>query len=892
MAKRRQAALPSEPPQKRQTRSSGPPEQTPSLSYSDHPRSNRNRSFAPVQTTYDPRQQKLRVIRKPAVPSLESQSVYFNISDDLSRNDDARKELCKNMKIKVKETITAAEGAVNGRELAEAEFVSIVREAGEEMGLGRGNDKKGLIVTQLEPSRRPGAWKLVTDHRTLGTVDEKDFNLDVITNQRLETSVPPTQRSTSYERAISSMNNIALRGLSLLTALSSLAADALFPRTNSRWNETFLLEINKYRKPLRKIVYDDHVKVVLRNYSYGTLVRCRRRQAGAFTDEISIGTTGTRLAEVVEIYEGLMESQESGELSWEEVKRVQEEWKAGRPPSRMSKKQLRMESKAESGAMVQRVMKSVRIATEENDQYRHASPKQRETLSKHIVKKYVSTEVVENNVGGATKKQRMETIRSCLTGETLLSLPASGTARQAREFVANSEGTVSIDHLDQMVIGLVNGEVIPVMNSKLNLGPISPQLNMFKYRWPCSQLAFMFAGISISDGTNGVTNDNTSLLAFHSRLLKLSKAAYKCHRMPCPRHLRGTLPVSRIKDVLSANTAILKLLGIKFATDLPTFDDYLEHMGITAEDFDEFANEQLQQMSDEEFLETGAQLDIDSNPPVRPGNKLNSAVTPAFREQIREVSKSIDGELKDKYNMTFKKTREGEGSGIIALTSNGTESVGDVCRLLLKWAKSNLREDYGFGGDNPWVTLYANSICFVADSILVKRKYDSFDASTKVFFHDPINPGLPLDLPPDSKHPFMPSISSHDHPKHRHGWKDNVPVIQDLTFKGWSASRNTMRLSTAASNLGDGQGNSTAIMHNRESLRKSIEFFRNIPETGYDSFLKTLFDPSPAGNTFVDTILTGINNINASRTFAPPPSADASMKRLEKRNEMEEDEGN
>lgn len=80
-------------------------------------------------------------------------------------------------------------------------------------------------------------------------------------------------------------------------------------------------------------------------------------------------------------------------------------------------------------------------------------------------------------------------------------------------------------------------------------------------------------------------------------------------------------------------------------------------------------------------------------------------------------------EFKDNYNMVFKKTREGEGSGIIALTSNGTEvrpstsltsysraliglrtlrqSVGDVCRLLLKWSKFPLREDYGFGGDNP-----------------------------------------------------------------------------------------------------------------------------------------------------------------------------------------------
>ncbi|GAA5908658.1 uncharacterized protein JCM6883_004129 [Sporobolomyces salmoneus] len=824
------------------------------------------------------------------------------------------------MKIKVKERITAAEGAVAGRELNETEFEAIVRDAGEELGLGRGNDKRGLVVAHLEPSSRPGAWKVATGSSHQGTVEEEDFRLDVITNQRLETSVPPTQRSTSYERAISSLNNIALRGLSLLTALSSLAADERHPRADSRWNETFLLEVNKYRKPLRKIIYDDHVQVFLRNYSYQIQCHCVRRQAGVYTAEISFADrTGTRSAEVAEIYEGFLELQESGELSWEEVMRVQEEWKAGRipRPGMSLEEELRRESKAESSAMSERVKRSVTRATNRIDQYRGASIKQRESLTSHIVRKYVSTEVVDDNAGGGSKKQRMETIRSCLTGEPLLSLPASGTVREVREWVANSDGKflrlfsasssrssasiltflsgtvglVSIDHFDQIVIGLVNGEVIPVMNSELNLGPVSLQLNFFKYRWPCTLLSFMFAGISISEGTNGIVNENAPLLESHSRLLKLSKAAYKCHRIPCPRYLRGTLPVSRIKDVLLANTRILELLGVNFATPLPTFDDYLEHMGITADDFDEFANEQLQQMSDDEFLETGAQLDIDSNPPVRPGMKLNNVIPPGFEVEIRKLSESLDREFKDNYNMVFKKTREGEGSGIIALTSNGTESVGDVCRLLLKWSKFPLREDYGFGGDNPWVTLYANSICFVADSILVKRKYDSFDASTKVFFHDPINPGLPLDLPPDSKHPFMPSISSNDHPRHRHGWKANVPVIQDLTFKGWSASRNTMRLSTAASNLGDGRGNSTAIKHNRETLRKSIEFFRNIPETGYDSFIKTLLDPSPAGNTFIDTILTGINNIDASRTFAPPPSADASMKRVEKMNEMEEDEG-
>lgn len=65
-------------------------------------------------------------------------------------------------------------------------------------------------------------------------------------------------------------------------------------------------------------------------------------------------------------------------------------------------------------------------------------------------------------------------------------------------------------------------------------------------------------------------------------------------------------------------------------------------MGITADDFDEFANEQLQQMSDDEFLETGAQLDIDSNPPVRPGMKLNNVIPPGFEVEIRKLSESLD----------------------------------------------------------------------------------------------------------------------------------------------------------------------------------------------------------------------------------------------------------
>lgn len=73
--------------------------------------------------------------------------------------------------------------------------------------------------------------------------------------------------------------------------------------------------------------------------------------------------------------------------------------------------------------------------------------------------------------------------------------------------------------------------------------------------------------------------------------------------------------------------------------------------------------------------------------------------------------------------MTFNKTREGEGAGIIALTSNGTEvrffdslvpdprklinlvilgqSVQNVCQLLLKWHKSELKDRLGLHGQNP-----------------------------------------------------------------------------------------------------------------------------------------------------------------------------------------------
>lgn len=80
----------------------------------------------------------------------------------------------------------------------------------------------------------------------------------------------------------------------------------------------------------------------------------------------------------------------------------------------------------------------------------------------------------------------------------------------------------------------------------------------------------MFAGMSIAEETNGVVEDNTALLESHSRLLKMAKAAYKSHRMPCPRYLRSTLPVSRIKDVLVVNTSILELLDVEFAMPLPS----------------------------------------------------------------------------------------------------------------------------------------------------------------------------------------------------------------------------------------------------------------------------------------------------------------------------------
>lgn len=47
-------------------------------------------------------------------------------------------------------------------------------------------------------------------------------------------------------------------------------------------------------------------------------------------------------------------------------------------------------------------------------------------------------------------------------------------------------------------------------------------------------------------------------------------------------------------------------------------------------------------MSDEEYVETGAQLDIDARFPVRPGTNLKPAVYPSFESDIHGVSKSLD----------------------------------------------------------------------------------------------------------------------------------------------------------------------------------------------------------------------------------------------------------
>ncbi|GAA5825499.1 hypothetical protein JCM5353_005326 [Sporobolomyces roseus] len=885
MSKRPNPSLPNPPPAKRKTRSSGPPEEAPPLSTTTT-----RHFFKAIAIEYKPSRLHLR--RKAQDPSLQSQTVSFAISTQLSKNDKERNIIFQRIKSKVKERIAMVEESEDPRALTQAEYETIVSEVGEEEGLGAGEGRRSGNVPHLSGNTGgESVWIVNAKPDWQVTVRATDFEMDVLTDRRLEELVPVRYRSLSFKRAIDS-NNVELRTMSYLTTRACLTADSLHPRTDSLWNETFLLELNKYRKPLRRIAYHDHVKVARYEHAGTISMHCNLYQGASFSKRVWFASqVGIRSAELNQIFEGFLVLQESEELTWEEVNKVHKKWRdeMASPVGMSPDEALRVQSTAETSAMSARVFESVRTATIREDQYRGATDKQVKTLGKYIVKKFVSLE--ERKSGRATRV-KMQVIKNCLTGEPLLSLPASATVREVRDLVSKSTGIVSMDHLEQMVPGLANGSLLPVMNSELNLAPVSPIMNEFKYRWNGSQLGFMFVGMSISEGTTGVVAENTGLLKAHSRLLKLSKAAYAAHRMPCPRYLRGTLPISRIKDVMVVNASILELLGLKFAVPLPTFLDYLEHIGISSEDFDDSATQELQRMSDQEYVETGLQLDIDAQWPVRPGTNLNHAVSPAFESGIHQVSNSLDSEFKNKYNMIFNKTREGEGAGIIAVTSNGTENVQDICRFLLKFRRKALKELLGIRDQDPWITLYANSICFVAHEILTKRKYQKFDEPTKVFFHDPINPGLALDLPPDSKHPLMPSICSNDHPKHLHGWIYKSPKIEDLTFEGWSTSRNTMRLATYASNMGDGKGDAAWIKKDRDSLRKSIRYFRSDVETGFDKLVKRFLDPSPTGDAFIDKVFVGIKSLDADYSIAPPPSAAARAKRTKKEKEMARDQGN
>ena len=75
----------------------------------------------------------------------------------------------------------------------------------------------------------------------------------------------------------------------------------------------------------------------------------------------------------------------------------------------------------------------------------------------------------------------------------------------------------------------------------------------------------MFLGVSVAETTNGVVNDNPILLETHRRLIRVSRPAYRAHRMPCERWRRALVPIKRLQHLLDFNCELMQFLGVSFA---------------------------------------------------------------------------------------------------------------------------------------------------------------------------------------------------------------------------------------------------------------------------------------------------------------------------------------
>lgn len=147
-------------------------------------------------------------------------------------------------------------------------------------------------------------------------------------------------------------------------------------------------------------------------------------------------------------------------------------------------------------------------------------------------------------------------------------------------------------------------------------------------------------------------------------------------------------------------------------------------------------------------------------------------------------------------------------------------------------------------------------------------------------------------IPPDSKHPFLPSICSNDHPHHHHGWNESSPhpQLEDLRFETWDHQVNTQRLGTHCGNMGDGQGPSEWLVQNRQSIRDSVSHLRSTSDSGFANLETRFFDLGPQGESFIVELEDFIQEFDQRRPMAPPAAADVKDEYAQREDESDEDE--
>ncbi|GAA6024296.1 hypothetical protein JCM10207_008741, partial [Rhodosporidiobolus poonsookiae] len=358
--------------------------------------------------------------------------------------------------------------------------------------------------------------------------------------------------------------------------------------------------------------------------------------------------------------------------------------------------------------------------------------------------------------------------------------------------------------------------LVTTMNNPINTTATSWLFNNMKHRYNGTLhglgLLSLQNTLKRGEGFNGDIEDGAELIAGTVRIIKIAKPAYALHAMPCPVAERVFLPLASVIFVNDVDHALMKALGISFFKPMPTIEDLVPEL--TRLEIETLAAEELQQKVNDVFAQSGRALDLERDYPVRPGSNLQRAVSEQLMHDFEVVSNQLESEF-SKRGVIFRKTCDGK---LIALTMAGTETSTELVQALLRWDPAQLVKNTS---KTKYTTLYANALMYVFD-VITEKQTKVFAPPRNFVFHDPLLPGLPIMIPPDSKGAFAPSLCRLNHLRlHLLGFVDEA--LENLIAENWDRDLNNVRLSCWFGNCVDGEGNAERVLENHATALAGVE---------------------------------------------------------------------